>query len=145
MRLNVYSSDNWMNAHVCVANLKTSEIKRNLVRLQGDCICQQSDPPSRNVHVLSTERDIPTARVGELEHQPLPGSVPRFPVCIAGLLIQTPAQHGQGLGGYRILAGLVRVEHSVLEDEPGSLPTLTTTSPAKISGHLASFAVSTQL
>lgn len=75
-RLNVSSSDSRMNAHVCVcvANFQ-NEIKREqkLVRLQGDRIRQQCNPPCSNIHVLCTERYVPTARVGQLEDQPLPG------------------------------------------------------------------------
>merc|ERR1719193_1504804 len=130
-----------MNAHVCLLQISKnfSEIKREqkLVRLQGDCICQQCDPPRSNIHVLGTERDVPTAGVGQLEDQPLPGSVPRLPVRCSRLLVQAPAKYRQRLGCHSVLARLVCVQHTVFEHEPSAFPTLTTTSPAQISRHLA--------
>ena len=133
-----------MNARVCCKFQKLLRSKEELVRLQGDCICQQCNPPSGNIHVLRTEHDVPAPGVSQLEDQPLPGAIPGLPVC-ARLHVQAPAKHRQRLGRDSILAGLVRVEHTVLEDEPCSLPTLATKSPTQVSRHLTALAIRTQL
>jgi len=111
---------------------------------EGHRIPEGSPPLLGRILIVRGKEERRAALVGQLE------DVRRGDpfVCLQVSLVEetdAPAKHGEGVGSNGVLACLVRVQDSVFQDKPASLPLQTTLLLPQVAGDLASLRVGRQL